>query len=89
MTNKNWQTILMYPHHLNEKERERRMGKAGVEYTSFHETEAKAKAAAEEMLRELKQVDDTEWTACYAEGRSEFSNRSAGAKCIRTSELDG
>ena len=27
MTNKNWQTILMYPHHLNEKERERRMGK--------------------------------------------------------------
>ena len=34
---------------------------------SFYDTEAEAKAAAEEALRKLKEVDDTQWTACYAQ----------------------
>ena len=62
-----WQMFMLHPKTLNDCERERRMSKAGVGYTSFHNTKEEAKAAAEDTLRKLKAVDDTEWIACYAE----------------------
>ena len=67
MTYKPWQLFLAYPPNLEQFERERRMEKAGIGYTSSHDTEAEAKSAGEEVLRKLKQIDDTEWVVFYAE----------------------
>ena len=67
MDYKPWQMFLGLPPNLEPSERGFRMVKAGVGYISCHDTEAEAKAAAEEVLRKLKQVDDTEWVVFYVE----------------------
>lgn len=68
MTERPWQIWLFNPPNMTRDDGDRLLEKAGYNSRlSFHATEAEAKAAGEEVLRKLKEVDDTQWTACYAE----------------------
>ena len=68
MDERPWQMFLLNPHGLTRDEGDRLLERAGfASRLSMDATESEAKAAAIEVLEKLKQVDDTEWAACYVQ----------------------
>ena len=68
MAERPWQMFLLNPENMTREDGDRLLERAGFPpRLSMHVTEAEAKSAAEDALRKLREVDNTEWVACYAE----------------------
>ena len=89
-----WQMFVLNPKGMTRVDGDRKLENVGVaSRLSLHATEAEAKAAAEDMLRKLKKVTDTEWAACYVHP---YRQRDPGGQnlnpqigCIHSSEVAG
>ena len=94
MIEKPWQMFLFNPMGLEREAGDRLLEQAGfASRLSLHTTEEEAKAAAEEVLRKLKNVDETEWVACYvlpyAPGSQKDRSHYPRITAIRSSDLAG
>ena len=68
MQEKPWQMFLFNPLNMERDDGDRLLERAGIfSRLSLHATEEEAEAAAREALRTLKEVDDTNWAACYGQ----------------------
>ena len=93
MAERPWQMFLLNPENMTREDGDRLLEKASfVSRLSLHVTEAEAKSAAEDALRKLREVDNTEWVACYAEPYVEGSGRmnrnlKPRVECIRSGDI--
>ena len=94
MSERRWEMFLLCTDGLDRDEGDRFLERVGIaSRMSFHATEEEARAAAENALRKLKKVTDTEWAAGYVLPYEPGAGRPPSApypriKILHSSELD-